>query len=91
MKTDPVSETPDFLVSRITDDGQNPKTQQFWAITVVREIYNGAVYTTIFLKKKLRNRYYPISSCLLVANGNATCFDPFLCHFQAYKNIGASS
>jgi hypothetical protein len=27
IETDPVSETLSFLVSRIPDDGQNPKTQ----------------------------------------------------------------
>jgi hypothetical protein len=55
-------------------------------LCVIRGIYNGAVYTTIILKKD-----YCINICLLAADGNATCFDPFIGHLQVYKNTGASS
>jgi hypothetical protein len=30
METDPVSKTLRFLASRILDNGQSPKAQQFW-------------------------------------------------------------
>jgi hypothetical protein len=59
-------------------------------LCVIRDIYNDTVCTTIILKKR-QNRYYCINICLLAADGNATCFDPFIGHLQAYKNTGSSS
>jgi hypothetical protein len=38
-ETDPFSETSCFLVSRIPDDGQSPKTQEFWVLyTIIRTL-----------------------------------------------------
>jgi hypothetical protein len=43
-ETDPVSETLCFIGFRILDDGQSPKTQQFWVLyTTVRTLYNPIV------------------------------------------------
>jgi hypothetical protein len=38
-ETDPLSETLCFLVSRIPDDGQSPKTQQFWVPAFAHSVY----------------------------------------------------
>jgi hypothetical protein len=42
-ETGSVSETLWFLVSRISDDGQSPKTQQFWEISVCTSLSTGQI------------------------------------------------
>jgi hypothetical protein len=44
---------------------------------VIRKIYNGTVYTTIFLKE-IKQTLLCQYLFLLSVGGNATCFDPFL-------------
>jgi hypothetical protein len=53
METDPVSETLCFLVSKIPDGGQSPKTQKFWT----KEKLRGRQEESFLTENKERKKY----------------------------------